>query len=271
MKKTSLRAGVAILATAATLLGGCGSKKDDKPSASASAASPAPADNGVAALTADAILAKAIAALKKAGSFHMTGTMKNEGGEMVLDMKVSGQNLAGSMTKSADSKIELLAVDGKQFMKPSEAFWAEFGLGEQAADLAAAVGTKWVEVPTSDQNLSGIFGMSNVDELMKPSGTVTKGEVTKVGTSPVITLTDSKATGDSKMFVATTGEPYPVQIGPATGSGVTFSEFGATFDTFKAPAAGETVNLADIAPQEESATDEGAGQEEGTGEEGQEE
>src|SRR5690349_21692028 len=108
MKKTSLRAGVAVLATAATLLGGCGSKKDDKPAASASAASPASADNGIAALTADAILAKATAALKKVGSFHMKDTMKNEGGDMSLDMKVSGQNHAGSVSKGADSKVEML-------------------------------------------------------------------------------------------------------------------------------------------------------------------
>jgi hypothetical protein len=98
----------------------------------------------------------------------MKGTMKNEGAEMGLDMKVSGQNLSGSMSNGTDSKVELLAVDGKQSMKPSESFWAEFGLGEHAA----AAGTKWVEVPASDQNLSGIFSMWNVDEIMKPTGTL---------------------------------------------------------------------------------------------------
>jgi hypothetical protein len=245
MTKIAFRAGLAALATATMLLSGCGGSDSTEPKGGTPAASQAPADNGVAALTADEILAKAKEALTKAGSFHLAGAATTDGQTMSLDFKVSGKDFVGKMSMGKDADVEILAVGGKQYMKPSEGFWAMIAGAEQAKTMTTATGGKWVLVPAKDQ-ISGLFAAADVNELLKPGGTLSKGETTKVGEQPVVTLKDS-SDAESLVFVATTGEAYPVRIGPsATGEGVTFSEFGAKFDGIVAPAADQVIDQASL-------------------------
>lgn len=245
MRKISFRAGLAAVATTAMLLSGCGSSSSDTTETADTVTSQAPADNGVAALTADEILAKAKAALTAAGSYRMKGSGATDDGTVSLDFKVSGGEFIGTMSMGQGASIELLSAGGQQYMKPSEGFWTMLGMGAQAKTMMAAIDGKWVLVPTTDKSLSGIFGAANVDEVLKPTGTLAKGEATQIAGTPVITLTDS-GDAESKMFVATTGEPYPVKLGTADGDGVAFSDFGTTFADIKAPAAGEFIKREDL-------------------------
>ncbi|GIE75338.1 hypothetical protein Aph02nite_12880 [Actinoplanes philippinensis] len=244
MTKIAFRAGLAALATASMLLSGCGgsdSAAESKGGTPTTAASQAPADNGVAALAAEEILTKAKDALTKAGSFHMAGSATTDGETMSLDFKVSGKDFAGKMSMGKDAEVEILSVGGKQYMKPSEGFWAMIAGAEQAKTMVKATGGKWVLVPAKDQ-ISGLFAAADVNELLKPGGALSKGEATKVGEQPVITLKDA-SDADAQVFVATTGEPYPVRIGKsATGEGVTFSKFGEKFEAIAAPAADQVID-----------------------------
>jgi hypothetical protein len=246
MTKIAFRAGLAALATASMLLSGCGGSDSTEPKGgTTTAASQAPADNGAAALAADEILAKAKEALTKAGSFRLAGSATTDGETMSLDFKVAGKDFSGKLSMGKDADVEILSVGGKQYMKPSEGFWAMLAGAEQAKTMAAATGGKWVLVPAKDQ-VSGLFAAADVNELLKPGGTLSKGEATKVGEQPVITLKDS-SDAESLVFVATTGEAYPVRIGPsATGEGITFSEFGAKFDGIVAPAADQVIDQASL-------------------------
>ncbi|WP_433795122.1 hypothetical protein [Actinoplanes sp. CA-252034] len=248
MTKIAFRAGLAAVATASMLLSGCGGSDSAEPKGgtATTAASQAPADNGVAALAAEEILTKAKDALTKAGSFHMAGAATTDGETMSLDFKVSGKDFAGKMSMGKDAEVEILSVGGKQYMKPSEGFWAMIAGAEQAKTMVKATGGKWVLVPAKDQ-ISGLFAAADVNELLKPGGALSKGEATKVGEQPVITLKDA-SDADSQVFVATTGEPYPVRIGSsATGEGVTFSKFGEKFDAdIKAPAADQVIDQASL-------------------------
>ncbi|MFC4069351.1 hypothetical protein [Actinoplanes subglobosus] len=243
MTKIAFRAGLAALATATMLLSGCGGSDSAEPKGGTTAAQAT--DNGVAALTADEILAKAKEALTKANSFHLAGSATTDGDTMSLDFKISGKDFAGTMSMGKDAAVEVLAVGGKQYMKPSEGFWAMIAGAEQAKTMVAATGGKWVLVPAGEQ-ISGLFAAADVNELLKPGGTLSKGEATKVGEQAVITLKDS-SDADSQVFVATTGEAYPVRIGPSiTGEGITFSEFGATFEGIVAPAADQVIDQASL-------------------------
>ncbi|BEL08108.1 lipoprotein [Actinoplanes sichuanensis] len=245
MTKIAFRAGLAALAAAGMLLSGCGGSDSTEPKGGTTTAAQAAADNGVAALTADEILAKAKEALTKVGSFHMAGSATTDGETMSLDFKVSGKDFAGKMSMGKDADVEILSVGGKQYMKPSEGFWAMLAGPEQAKTMVTATGGKWVLVPAKD-SVSGLFAAADVNELLKPTGALSKGEATKVGEQAVITLKDA-GDAESQLFVATTGEPYPVRIGPsATGEGITFSEFGAKFDGIAAPAADQVVDQASL-------------------------
>ncbi|MBO3743604.1 hypothetical protein [Actinoplanes flavus] len=242
MKKTTLQAGAAALAAAAMLLAGCGSSDSSDTASTGAPAATQAADNGVAALTADEILAKAKEALKKAGSYHVKGSATQDGTEMAMDFRVSGVNFAGTLSMG-QGDVELLLVDGKQYMRPSEGFYTMLGMGETAKTVTAALGTKWLEVSATDKSMSSIFGIVNIDEMLSSTGTAAKGEPAQLDGRPVITLTDSDD-ATSKLFVATTGEPYPLRMGEATGDGITFTEFGDTFADIKAPAADQVLDMA---------------------------
>jgi hypothetical protein len=239
---------LAIFGAAVVLLAGCASKDDKDTSGAAAAAatkSAAPADNGVAALEPPAIVDKAKAALKTAKSFHMKGAISDEGQETALDLKISGSDVIGSMTISK-AKVELLRVGGKQYMKPSAAFW-KMTAAAQADTIIQVVGDRWVVVPASNKDLGGLFTVTDVDQILDPDGTLTKGPVKPINGTPAISLVEGGSDGGT-LYVATTGEPYPLKLaGPtAADGGLDFTEFGETFSDLKAPAATDTLDLSKI-------------------------
>lgn len=240
---STFKAGLAALAAGAMLLAGCGSSGGAEPTATA--ASQAPAGNGVAALTADEILTKSGEALKKAGSYHVKGGATSGGQSMAMDFRVAGADLAGKLTMRQGADVELLKVGGKQYMRPSEGFWSMVGMGATAKQVSAALGTRWLEVPASNTDMSAIFQIWNVEELLSPTGAASKGETADVDGKPAIVLTDSDS-AESKLFVATTGEPYPLKVGNTTGDALLFTEFGATFAEIAAPAPGQVIDIATL-------------------------
>jgi hypothetical protein len=234
------------IAIAGTLLAGCGGQaKSGTPAPSAAAASTAPAGNGVADLTADEILTKATAALKKARSFQLKGDMVENGDKMSVDVKVQDKNLLGSMTMKG-STIHLLAVDGQPYFKADAAFWKQ-NAGAAGPTIAKRLGNKWAKIKAGDQNFADFFNIGNPDELLKPTGTtVTKADTKTIAGSSAIALVDSD---QSKLYVATTGEPYPLLMeGPNNSGQAVFSGFGSSFDGLKAPAASEVVDLTKLMP-----------------------
>jgi hypothetical protein len=238
--KSVTRAGLAALTMSAALLAGCGSGDGDA-AAPAAATSAAPATNGVADLPADAIAAKAAAALKAAKSFHVKGAMTDNGDVTTLDMKISGDDVIGSL-EFGGAKLEMLSVAGQRYIRPNEAFWKMIdSSGATAKLMKNAVGTKWIKPSATDVSFNNFFSITNVDDMLKPTGTLSKGEAKTVEGVPAIGLVDS---GDAKstLYVATTGEPYPVKLDRPAPEGLTFSEVGATFAEIKAPAATEVID-----------------------------
>lgn len=246
-KMRGMRAVVAV-AVAGVFLAGCqgrGGNGGVTPQPAASTSS-APADNGVAALSAAEILARAKAAVKKAGSFRVKGTVIDPDGSIAVDLKVRGADMIGSMTMGR-AKIELLAVGARRFYRPNEAFWAEVGDPKKARTIAKLLGTRWIKVPPDERDIDDLFDVAKIDELLKPYGKASKGPATDVEGVPVIGLIDTGGDGGT-LFVATAGEPYPLRADPADASvgKLTFSEFGATFADLKAPPEAQTVDLSTL-------------------------
>jgi len=230
------------LAVAATTIAGCqNGEADSAQPAAGSSASSAPAGNGVAALTGDEILKRAKAALTQAKSFRAKGAMAEDGQQTEIDLKVSGADFAATLSFDK-AKVELLAVGGKKYLRPNAQFWAIATSAEQGKTLSQAMGGRWVAGADSDQSFGELFTVGSVDELLKPTGTLSKGEEKKIGGVPAIGLKDS-GDPDSVLYVATTGEPYPLQMVAKAGSAMVFSAFGETFTDIKAPAADQIVDM----------------------------
>lgn len=240
MIKAATRAGLAALTISAALLAGCNSTDSDA-ATPGTAASSAPATNGIADLEAAAILDKAKAALKSAKSFHIKGAVTEESDKIEIDLKNAGADFAGSMAFSG-AKLELLSIGGHKYMRPDATFWNTIdSTGATAKLMEQAVGTKWIKLADKDDSFSQFFGAADIDDMLSTDGKLSKGEAKTVDGVPAFGLIDESDT-KSTLYIATTGEAYPVKLEGPNGEGLSFTEYGATFPEIKEPAATEFVD-----------------------------
>lgn len=234
------------LVLACALLAGCGGTDDDGTDGGGTPAgtttSSAPADNGVAALEADAIVDKAMAALGAAKSFSLKGDIDMDGQRLALDIKVSGEDVLGTMTIDG-AAVELLRVGGQAYIRPDEKFWSQFGGADAGATMAQLMGDRWAKISSKDAQFEEFFQITEPADLLKPDGAVTKGETKTVNGVAAIGISEAGSDGGT-LYVATTGEPYPLLMEGPPGKGqLSFGDFGAAFEDIKAPAAGDVVDL----------------------------
>lgn len=245
-----------VLAAATALLAGCSKGSDSTatqpttadstaPAASAAPTSAAPAQNGVAALEPKEIISRAKAALKAAKSFRLNGTTNDGGQHTTLDLEISGSDVAGSMGLG-NTKVQLLRVGGKQYMKGDAAFWKTNG-GKNGDAVAQLIGNRWVVIPASNKDFASLFTVADVNSLLEPDGPVKKGAVKDIDGTPAIGLVQSGSDGGT-LYVATTGKPYPLrlQAPKASDGAMSFSKFGETFADIKKPAASDTVDFSKL-------------------------
>ncbi|MGC5322531.1 hypothetical protein ACPXB5_27805 [Micromonospora arida] len=231
---TTVRRGmVAVVAMA--LLAGCG---DGDGGQSAPAA---PADNGVAALAPNEALQRSTTAVRNAKSYRLAGDIDTDGQKMTLDFKMTGSDLAGQVSTD-EGTVELLSVAGQQYIRPDEKFWVKNVGAKASGEMVKLMGDKWAKVSKKDE-FTRLFNVANVDELLKPEGTMTKGEAKEIDGVKTVGLVDGDK--DGTLYIATTGEPYPVRMegGQDAAGQITFSDFGATFDELKAPPANQVVDF----------------------------
>lgn len=234
------------LAVAATIglvvLAGCDKVRE--------AAAPQPTDNGVAALSADEIVAKSQAALSAAKSYRIKGGIVMDQGEHLgLDVKTRGSDLGGTFTMSGgpsggpEGTVEALRVNGKTLFKGDAVFWKSVAGKDEGDTAAKLLAGKWVVPKADNKFFPALLRLTDPEALLKSDGTVTKGEAAKVGDRDAITLKD----GESTLYVATKGEPYPLRLeGPAGQGQAEFSDFGAAFEEIKEPPAEQVVDMSKL-------------------------
>jgi hypothetical protein len=235
------------LALASALLAGCGGNQDgggtDGTGAPGGApASTAPADNGVAALEPNAVVDKAMTALGSAKSFSLKGDINTEGKTIGLDVKVSGSDVLGTMTIDG-GKVELLRVGGQMYIRPDEKFWTQNAGADAGATMVQLMGDRWAKLSSKDADFQEFFQIAEPAELLKPEGALSKGATKTIGGVEAIGIVEAGSDGGT-MYVATTGEPYPLLLEGPPGEGqIAFGDFGGAFDEIKPPAAADVVDL----------------------------
>jgi hypothetical protein len=233
------------LAVAATTLAGC--QRDDKtvtvtaPPSVEPATSPA--SNGIEALSGEKILQRAKAALTEAKSFQAKGTQNRDGEKTAIDLKVSGRNFTGSLS-FGKAKVELLATGGKRYLRPNKQFWIMSTNAQQGTLLAQAMGDRWVTGVAKDPAFADLFTIGSLDGLFRPEGSLVIAAVKDIAGVKAVGLQDF---GGTRLFVAATGKPYPLQLTGEDGAELAFSDFGATFTGLEAPAASKVVDLGKLA------------------------
>lgn len=199
-------------------------------------------DNGVADLTADEILKKAQDALHNAGSVKVTGNVKSDGQAFGIDMSI-GQGGANGTITVGGNKVELVVTKDTVYLKGDEEFYKSIARGKgDSAAAAKLLAGKWLSVDAGSEQAKDFAQFADfdgfVDSFLDPSGKVTKGETGDIDGTPAIALEDDSGDEPGQLWVATKGEPYPLQVNKKGDSSqkISLTEHGETVDLTPPPA-----------------------------------
>jgi len=235
-----LAVGASVLAVALSVtLAGCG-KSESSPSAS-----PSPTDNGVSALAATEILSKAVAAANGQSSVNVAINGTQGGKTFKLNVNMSKAGGASGTISAGDATQQFFATESNVWVKADKQYW------ETAANPAAAelVGNRWVKIPATNPDASGFaFGdyAKSIEGMLKPEGTLTKGELSTLNGQPTIILVSS----EGQLWIATTGQPLPQQMKSKTGTDgsdgtLVFSQWGSA-QVGSAPAGSDVIDISKL-------------------------
>jgi hypothetical protein len=182
--------------------------------------------NGVAAKSADGIVAAAAASVKGVTAFRISGTVASGGQQITLDLSlVAGKGASGTLTENGLS-FKLIAIGKTIYINGSPGFWRHFG-GAAAATLFQG---KWLKAPLGSGNFASLSSLTNAGELfnklLDTHGTLKKVGQTTIAGQKVVGVRD--LTKGGTLYVATNGPAYPIEIvsAGADQGHVSFGDFG---------------------------------------------
>ena len=200
--------------------------------------------NGEADKTAKEIVADAKAAAKKASSVHYSGSIAQSGTPLKVDIRIDGtKGGAGSITIQG-APVEIVRVGNEAYLKGSAAFYKQIA-GTAAAQL---LNGKWLKGSATSGELAALAELTDINQLfeaaLNPDGTITKGKETTVDGQKVIAIQSSEG---GTLYVATTGEPYPVEIKQASGDSTGAVHFDAWNEKVDVTAPKDAVDVSKLA------------------------
>jgi hypothetical protein len=199
-------------------------------------ATPTPTSNGVENLEPDAILAEATRAVAEAETVHVAGTIGEGLFGLTLDVTFEGQDLAGTVN-ILGVIANVIRLGDVVYLKADTTLFEQI-LPPDQRDSISRLGNKWVRI-----NLAWLTALVPIpltaDDLISVTDPLTKGDPTTVRGQPAITLTDANG---AVVHVATTGEPYLLDISLEGDRDLTFSRFNETV-TIEAPPDEEIFDL----------------------------
>jgi hypothetical protein len=212
--------GLALLAAGCGILSGSSSTSSTPSATTSPAPTQAPA-NGIADKPPAQIVAAAANALASARSVHMKGTIRESGRRYTFDLVLEQASAKGSMTAPMlgikNAQFDFVATGGKLFIR-SSTLWRKAG-GTAAAQL---LNNRWVVLPKAsvrDFPFRSLRVFARGIRSGSPGKRRRAGAVTMINGRPAIPV----RSGDSILYVATTGQPFPLRAMPAThaaGAGV---------------------------------------------------
>lgn len=231
--------GVASVLAAATLLTGCTADGDParrpwKEAPPSVAAIPVPsAGNGIAAMSAPDILAKAIASTAAATSVRVTGSVApayqtsmrradDDGGssdqsDFAIDMLFTATGSTGNITESGTT-LRVLRVQ-RQVWLGGQDFWTRLTSEHAAPNYQG----KYVPLAVGDSSLGPIVDASYLVPLLNKllrvnQASLVKSQLTSVHGVPAIALVSSGHGFGGTVWVATHGQPHVLRVQTAKDS-----------------------------------------------------
>jgi hypothetical protein len=167
-------------------------------------------DNRVASKPASEILAAARAAAQSATSVRITSSSNVGKAKLTLDASLAKEN-ARAQLSLLGIDVEAIRIGDTLYIKGNRAFDAR---------LQSTLGVKvpsgvWLKGPASGVlGQVGAFTSMNreVPLILGARGPITKGATTRINGQPAIELKETAKLYTGTLYVATTGNPYPIQL-----------------------------------------------------------
>jgi hypothetical protein len=215
----------AVVLTAAACGGGSSSSHTSADAKTApSAAASSPAADPFAGQTAHQIITAATAAMSSAHSMKVSGTMKESGSAMSLDLfMVKGVGCQGSIDMGSQGGTTIVVLGTTAWEKLDKATLVK----AVGAAAAASVSGKYFKTTTTAKDFADLQAFCDLDTFAQGLGSAgddpfTKGAVTTVDGRPALTLIDTK--DQSRALVSLTA-PYRIvgAVGPGSDGSITIS------------------------------------------------
>lgn len=235
-------AGVSCLAVSA-----CGSST----TSGAAAPSASSTVDPLASLSAAKVNAEAIADAEAAPSMTIDGTASQSGKAYTIDLGIKrGTGCTGTIGMGSSGSMKMIVIGKTMYFQANEQFWKT--AAGNTADTSAAIALidgRYLEVPTSDKNMSQLADMCSVKSLMTSGSTAVpdgKGPVTTLNGTRVVPV---KLSDGSTDFVTDTSKPEFVKAsapaGSKAGEGNATVTIGAPV-TLTAPPASQVLNGSEL-------------------------
>lgn len=179
--------------------------------------------NGVASKSAAQIVSSARASAQKASSVHYQGVVAPTGLKLGVDMNAASRVGEGTL-KVAGSTAQVRRVGSATYLKAGSAFFVK--LAHTASLQASVLANKWIEVPPSISNSSGVRTLTNIHALFSKALSFRSKDLVKSGTTTVDgkkVVAIKEPARHSVLYVATTGTPYPVEVSKGPAGSISFS------------------------------------------------
>lgn len=162
---------------------------------------------------------KSVDTLRGAASLTVSGTIRDEGKPVQLDMAVSKSGDCRGTIAGPEGSFELIRNAESVFIKADEPFYRSQmkDLPKPEADEAVKqLAGHWLKSKASDADAKDLASLCDLDELLKEfddSKGAEKGKVTSVAGQKALTLTTKTDEGTETLQVATEGTPYLLKAG----------------------------------------------------------
>lgn len=162
-------------------------------------------DNGVASKTAQQILAASKAAIQNAGSV----TIKSKGAQGRLSVDNVELHLAqhdgqGNVTLLGTS-FQMIRMGSTIYVKGGPEFYEQLGITHSVPQ------GRWVKAPATG-SLGAFTDLAQETSMLISTRQITKGKRTRVDDQPVIELKIKGQLYTGRLYIKTTGEPYPLEL-----------------------------------------------------------
>ncbi|HUY10287.1 MAG TPA: hypothetical protein VMW80_12765 [Candidatus Dormibacteraeota bacterium] len=203
----------------------------------------APEPNGIQKEKGPAIAAAAARALGSARTFEIQASSTVQGSQGSITFDIEGQNEGVGTFTSSTISFQAEELRGTDYFR-STTLWSQVG----GAGLQTDLGNRWVYIAASSStaaDLTQAFATLTSPkalemEIAKQAPTAVRGKASVYEGQSVIAVSEPPT---RTLYVATTGNPYPLRwVQPGSGS-VIFRDFGKRFH-LKAPR--KPLNLAAI-------------------------